>query len=81
MVDAEHAAGHGAPCGISPPVSGGSSGARVTERPVCLEAFQVRGADASGYAIQFRIMPGDRERNRRVQQDAEVVGVVRVLPK
>jgi hypothetical protein len=36
------------------------SRARVAERPICLEAVQVGGADAAGDAIQFRVVPGNR---------------------
>ena len=35
----------------------------------------------AGHAVQFRVVPGDRERDRRVEEDVEVIGVVRVLPE
>ena len=44
------------------------------------EAVEVRHARADGIAGNLGVVPLDRERDRRCAQDAEVVGVVRVLP-
>ena len=48
---------------------------------VSLESVNIDGADARGHAVEFRVVPGDRKRDRRVEQDAEVVGVVREFPE
>jgi hypothetical protein len=55
--------------------------ASVPEGPVGLETVEIRGADAPGDAVELRIVPRDGERDRRVEQRAEVVGVMRVFPE
>ena len=55
--------------------------AGVAEVPVSAEAVNVGGGDAAGEAIDFRIVPGDRERDGGVEQGAEIVGVVGELPE
>ena len=44
------------------------------------ESVEVRHARAYGIAGDLGVVPLDRERDRRCAQDAEIVGVVRVLP-
>src|SRR5271154_674230 len=44
------------------------------------EAVEIRDIRTNGIARDFRIVPLDGEGDRRGAQDAEVVGVVRVLP-
>jgi hypothetical protein len=53
----------------------------VTKCPVRLEAVKIRRADAPCDAIQLGVVPGNGEGNGRVQQRAEVVGVVGVFPE
>src|SRR5205823_10553683 len=43
------------------------------------EALAFDDVDAAGEAVELRLVPGDRERNRRVEEHAEVVGVAGVL--
>ena len=57
------------------------SRAGVSERPVRLEAMNVGGAHAARDAIEFGVVPGDREGDGGVQQRAEVVGAMRELPE
>jgi hypothetical protein len=42
---------------------------------------QIDRADASRDAIQLGIVPGNGERDGRIQQRAEIVRVVRILPE
>src|ERR1700739_3910136 len=53
----------------------------VAERPVGLKHFQVAGTNSPRDSIELRIVPCDWKRNGRVQQSAEVVSAMRVLPK
>ncbi len=48
---------------------------------VRLESVQIHSADTRRHAIQLGVVPGDRKCNRRVEQDAEVIRIVCVLPK
>src|SRR5579863_530370 len=57
------------------------SRAGVTESPVGLETFEVGGAHSTGNSVQFRVVPGNRECDGRIQQRAEVVCIMRVLPE
>src|SRR5579872_1835051 len=57
------------------------SRARMAEGPIGLKAVKVRCAYAARDAVEFRIVPGDRERDGGVQERTEVVCVMRVLPK
>src|SRR6185369_15237322 len=57
------------------------AGAGVAEGPIGLESAQVGGADPAGDAVQFRLVPGNREGDGGVQQGAEIVAVVGVLPE
>src|SRR5258708_3267676 len=57
------------------------AGAIVAEGPGSLEAVKVDGAHPAGNAVQLGVVPGDRKRDGSVQQRAEIVSVVSVLPK
>src|SRR5471030_2841890 len=56
-------------------------GACMAEGPIGLEAAQVGGTDASCNSIEFRFVPGNGKGEGGVQQSAEVVSVVGVLPE
>src|SRR5258706_12012361 len=82
MVDPEHAASQSRPLRNQPAsLRREVARASVTERPGGLEALEVRGAHTAGDPVQFRIVPGDRETDCRVQKCAEVVRIVRVFPE
>ena len=82
VVDAEHAAGQRRSLGDQPAhFRREIARARVAEGPVGLEAVHVGGAQAAGDAIELGVVPGDRKRQGGVQQRAEVVRAVGVLPE
>jgi hypothetical protein len=56
-------------------------GACMTKGPVGLGTFQIGCAHIAGDSIQLRVMPGDRECDRRIQQRAGSICVVRVFPE
>src|SRR5260370_28695230 len=57
------------------------SRAGMTEVQVSLESMQIDGADASGDAVQFGVVPSDGKGDARVEQYAEVVRTVSVFPE
>src|SRR5579859_5843521 len=57
------------------------AGARMAKSIVRLEAVKVDGAQASGDSIELGIVPGNGKGNRGVEKNAEVVGVMCVLPE
>ena len=78
VVDAEHGPIAGAqPADLGLKVTSGSVAHDRQDR----EAVDVRHADARVEPADLRVVPRNREENWGVQQVAEVVSVVRVLPE
>src|SRR5262249_48595425 len=53
----------------------------MTGREESRETLIVRKVDAQSEAIDLRLIPRDRKRNRRIEQDVEVVRIARMLPE
>ncbi len=53
----------------------------MPEGHVGLEALEIRRAQPARDAVQFGVVPGNRERNRRIEQQVEIVSVVGILPE
>jgi hypothetical protein len=81
MIDAENTAGESAQGNQATCFGWEIPCPRMAQGQVCLESVQINGAHARRHAIQLGVVPGDRKRDRRVEQDAEIVRIVRVLPE
>ena len=57
------------------------AGPGMAESHIRLEPVNVSGAETPGHTINFGIVPGNRECDGCVEQNVEVVGVVRVFPE
>jgi hypothetical protein len=53
----------------------------MSHRRIPLETLDICGAHSKGNAVQLGFRPGDRKRNRCIEEDAEIISVICVLPE